>query len=300
MTATTPSLLRRLLGLPPEPPPLTGLNVGTERDTAGVRATDLTLESADRTVPALRLDPTTGAPRRCTVIYCHAHGHRYDIGKTEMLEGRPALLDPPLGLALARAGHRVICADMPGFGARQQEGTESALAKAALWQGRTLLGEMLDDLALCHAAMGSGPVATVGISMGATLAYWYAALTPHVAACAHLCAFADMAPLVGSGAHDRHGIYMTVPGLLTNHDMHDVAALIAPRPQLVCSGAHDPLTPPAALVPALAALRHAYGAGPLSILTESGSGHEETPAMRRAVLDLLARIDPGGVRETKA
>jgi len=299
MTATSPSLLRRLLGLPLDPPTLTGLKVGTARTVTGVCVTSLTLESVDRTIPALRLDPPASTPRRCTVIYCHAHGHRYDIGKTEVLEGRPALLDPPLGLALARAGHRVVCADMPGFGARQQEGTESALAKAALWRGRTLLGDMLNDLALCHAAMDEDVVATVGISMGATLAYWYAALTPVVAACAHLCAFSDMAPLIRSGAHDRHGIYMTVPGLLPDRDMHDVAALIAPRPQLVCSGVRDPLTPPEALVPALTALRRVYGASPLHVITESGTGHEETPAMRRAVLNFLARIDPDGVKEPK-
>jgi hypothetical protein len=91
----------------------------------------------------------------------------------------------------------------------------------------------------------------MGLSMGATHAYWLAALDERVAAVAHLCAFADMAPLIASGAHDLHGIYMSVPGLLAKGDMGDVAALIAPRPQFIAWGGRDPLTPEAAISPAL-------------------------------------------------
>jgi hypothetical protein len=73
--------------------------------------------------------------------------------------------------------------------------------------------------------------------------------------------------------------------------MGDVAALIAPRPQLVCSGALDPLTPPEALEPALARLRAAYGgaAEALEVLSVADAGHQETPVMRQAVLDFLGR-----------
>lgn len=247
-------------------------------------------------VPALLLRPDR--PAGAAVLYAHAHGNRYDIGKREVVDGRPALLEPPLGLALAQAGHVVLCPDMPGFGVRQGEGSEAALAKAALWQGRTLLGDMLRDLAAARAALSTlvegAPVAVVGLSMGATLAYWLAALDPGVAGCAHLCAFAHIAPLVATGAHDLHGPYMTVPGLLRLGDMGDVAGLVAPRPQLVGAGLRDPLTPPPALEPALARLRAAYASAPhrLSEIIEPATGHQETPAMRAAVLALVAGLAP--------
>ena len=131
------------------------------------------------------------------------------------------------------AGWTVFCADMPGFGARQAEGSESALAKAAFWRGKTLAGEMVTDQMLALDALKDiakpCQVATLGISMGGTLAYLVAALREDVSATANLCVFSDMAPLIETAAHDLHGLYMTIPGLLDRHDMSDIAALVAPR-----------------------------------------------------------------------
>ena len=142
-----------------------------------------------------------------------------------------------------------------------------------------------------HPAIDADRIATLGISMGATHAYWLAALEDRVAACAHLCAFTNIGPLIETGAHDLHGIYMTVPGFLDHGDMGDVAALVAPRPQWIGSGGRDPLTPPEALNPALSTLRQAYesqgAADRLTVLVAPEAGHQETPAMRRAVLDFL-------------
>ena len=177
------------------------------------------IETGRGDLPGSLLRPTRPGPHP-GILYCHAHGNRYDIGKAELLEGRPALQDPPLGLALARAGHVVLCIDMPGFGERQSEGTEAALAKAALWQGRSLIGDMLIDQAQALAALramdkvDAARIATVGISMGGTLAYMLTALVPEIRCTAHLCVFAQLAPLIATGAHDLHGIYMVVPSLL--------------------------------------------------------------------------------------
>lgn len=242
-------------------------------------------------IPARLLLPAR--PVGSAILYAHAHGNAYDIGRRELTEGRPALLQPPLGLWLAQQGHVVLCPDLPGFGDRRPEGSEATLAKAALWQGRPLLGWMLDDLARAHTALAALPqvdparIASIGISMGATLAYWYAALHPAIAATAHFCAFADIAPLIATGAHDLHGIYMTVPGLLPDHDMAEVAALVAPRVQIIGAGLCDPLTPPGALNPALQRLRAAYaGSNRLRVVLEPQGGHRESPAMRAALKDL--------------
>jgi pimeloyl-ACP methyl ester carboxylesterase len=131
-----------------------------------------------------------------------------------------------------------------------------------------------------------------GLSMGATLGYWLAAVDDRVAALVQLCCFADIGRLITSGAHDLHGPYLTVPGLVRLASAGTLAGRIAPRPQFIGWGDADPLTPPHATEPALAEAQVAYGAGPLEVWREAGGGHAETPAMRTAWLAFLARHIP--------
>jgi hypothetical protein len=279
-----------LLGWPDGPP------LAAEAARIGSHPlTRLTLRIGEAEVPALYLRPEGPGPFPA-VLYCHAHGNRYDTGADELIIGRPALISP-YGPALAERSIASLAIDLAPFGARQAEGPEAALAKAALWQGRPLMGQMLAELSAVigwlatQTEIDATRIATLGLSMGGTHAYWLAALDPRIAAAAHLCVFADIAPLIATGAHDLHGPYMTVPGLLSEGDMGDVAALVAPRPQLVCLGADDPLTAEAARSPALARLKAAYAhhADRLEVLVEPDSGHRETPAMRAAVLAFLSR-----------
>ena len=247
-------------------------------------------------IPAASVAPVDIRLDAPALLYCHAHGNAYGIGSSEVLRGRPALQDPPLAKDIARAGWTVFCADMPGFGPRQAQGRESALAKAAHWHGETLLGQMVNDqlIALDVLVEVARPslVATLGISMGGTLAYLVAALRDDIAAAAHLCVFADMALLIKNGAHDLHGPYMTIPGLLKKHDMSSIAALIAPRHQFVATGAEDPLTPANAYRRAIKTLTRAYRDHPdrLTVIRDMAAGHQETPKMRKAVLSFLASL----------
>lgn len=232
------------------------------------------------------------------VLYCHAHGNRYAIGASELLEGRPAIIDPPYGEALAANGLVALCIDMPTFGDRAAE-DESSAAKRHLWQGRTLFGQMLADLggalALLRTLPGVDPdcIGVMGLSMGATHAFWLGALQPDVKAIAHLCCFADLATLVETGAHDLHGPYMTVPGLLPRFSTGRIAGLAAPTPQLAMMGRLDPLTPPAAIERAVSEASAAYAAagaaGAFEVHVSDDTGHVETPAMRAATLDFLSR-----------
>ena len=242
----------------------------------------------------MSLAPADSGPDAPALLYCHAHGNAYGIGKSEVLDGRPALQDPPLARVIARAGWTVFCADMPGFGARQAQGRETALAKSAHWHGETLLGQMVNDqllaLDVLIDAVRPSRVATLGISMGGTLAYLIAALRDDIVATAHLCVFADMVPLIKGGAHDLHGPYMTIPGLLREHDMSSIAALVAPRHQFVATGGADPLTPTDAYAPAITRLAGAYRDRPdrLTVIRDMAAGHQETADMREAVLSFLA------------
>lgn len=234
-----------------------------------------------------------GAGPHPALLYVHAHGNRHDIGARELLEGRPALLSP-LGPVLARAGFALLCIDLPCFGSRAAT-AEGAAAKARLWQGGTLAGDMLGDLAAAYDLLAAHPevdaarIGLFGLSMGATLATWLAATDPRPRALAQILAFADLATLVASGAHDLHGPYLTVPGLLRRTSTGRIAGLVAPRPQLVATGALDPLTPEDAWEAAAAELRAAYAGAPgaLRLMRAPGTGHAETPAMRAAVLAFL-------------
>lgn len=252
-----------------------------------------------RPVRGLLTRPARASGRCPAVLYCHAHGNKYAIGASELLVGRPSLIGP-YGPVLAKEGLVTLSVDMPTFGDRAESG-ENALAKAMLWRGATLMGLMLADLlaAFDHLAaradVDATRIATFGLSMGATHAYFLAALEPRVARTAHLCAYADLDSLIETGAHDLHGHYMTVPGLLAATSTGRIAGMVAPRPQLICTGDYDPLTPPDAVETAYRQTRAAYetagAATALTRLSQPETGHQETPQMRHAVLDFL-----GGMR----
>jgi dienelactone hydrolase len=292
----TPAALRDLIRVPDRPrgaPPVLERTVVV---ADGVAVETLRLDLADgRHARAFLTRPDAPDGRRPAVLYCHAHGARYAIGATELLDGRPSLLSP-YGPMLAQRGFVTLCLDMPTFGDSADE-REDPLSKALLWQGRTLMGEMLADLVagFDHLAarddVDAARIAAFGLSMGATHSYFLAAIEPRIARVAHLCCFADLASLIRTGAHDLHGHYMTIPGLLAHTSFGRIAGMVAPRPQLVCTGDRDPLTPPDAVATAFAECRAAYRAAgaeaALLRLTEPETGHVETPAMRAAVLSFL-------------
>lgn len=265
-----------------------------------------TVEHADYAIETLRfrlgdtevrgiLTRPLGAGPHPGILYGHSHGGRYDIGAAELLDGRE-YLQGPLGPVFARAGYVTLSLDMQTFGSRNGV-TESAAAKALLWHGKSLFGQMLSDQAAAltylaaRADVDANRIGAFGMSMGCTLSYWLAAMDPRLKAVAQLCCFADQRTMIELGAHDGHGIYMTVPGLLAETDAGDIAALVAPRPQLVTIGEADKLTPPLAVSRAWAQLEPAYANAPdnLQLVSEPGIGHEETPAMRQAVMAFFAR-----------
>lgn len=228
-----------------------------------------------------------------TVLVIHAHGNRHDIGADEILHGRPALVRP-LGPELATLGIQTLCLDMPCFGTRAGV-SESAAAKAALWQGGSLAGQMIGENVsaldwVCASGLADHTrLAVFGISMGATLGMWLAAIDTRIRAVVQECCFADYAALIDTGAHDLHGLYLTVPNLLSIASNGQIAAMIAPRSQFIGWGVEDPLTPAAAISIALEQVQAGYQncKERLILHPEERMGHSETPAMRMRAVEFM-------------
>jgi dienelactone hydrolase len=273
-----------------------------EVETSASREADCVLETIrfktakGEMVRGLLAKPLVSSGRRPAILHIHAHGNNYSIGALELIQGRPALQEPP-GSAFVRQGYIVLCIDLPCFGERAAE-RESASAKAALWHGMSLAGQMVGELSSALAWLSGRAdvdprrVGCYGISMGATLGYWLAAVDTRISALAQLCCFADFDRLIETGAHDLHGIYLSLPGLLDVASNGRIAGLVAPRPQLICIGDQDPLTPPSAVDIAWKQAADAYrrngAADKLYLHRETGTGHRESREMRSAVLDFFA------------
>jgi len=231
------------------------------------------------------------------ILYSHSHGGRLDIGARGMMEGRYYLLRP-WGPMLPRAGYGPFCLDMPSSGERHQI-SESSAAKAAIWYGKSLIGHMVSDsaAALTYLAgreeVDTSRIGGFGISLGSTLTYWLAALDTRLKAIAHLCCYADYATLVELGAHDHHGIYLLVPGLLNHTSTGEMAGMVAPRPQLICLGEEDELTPPLSIERAVPVTRGMYeaagAADKLEIFLQPGVAHLETQENHDRVMAFFAR-----------
>lgn len=250
-------------------------------------------DAEDETIPALFLHPSDPHKPVPAILYCHAHGNRFDFGMGELMEGRGSL-QGAYGPALQALGIASLCLEMPAFGARQSR-TESERAKKHLWNGTTLFGQMLEELAAGigfladHADVDETRLGVLGFSMGSTHAWWVAALDERVKAAVALCSFADLKCLTQTPAHDGHGIYMTVPGLLRDFSTGQIAGLAAPRALMIGVGLQDWSTPEPCFEKARKELDAAYCDAPeaLHFHIEPDMGHVETPAMRQASLDFL-------------
>ena len=289
--AITRQRLRQLVGLSEEPITLRAAHLEQRGDYL---VEHLTLTIGETEVRGILTRPLEARGRLPAILYGHSHGGAYGIGADELLDGREYLLDP-LGPIFARAGYVTLCMDMPVFGKRATV-SEGYAAKALLWYGKGLFGQMLCDHAAAltylaaRADVDPSRIGAFGISMGCTLSYWLAAMDERIAAVAHLCCFADLRTMIEQGAHDGHGIYLVVPGLLNEADAGAIGALVAPRPQLICIGEADALTPPLAVERAFAEASAAYAQAPerLRLVSEPGVGHRETRRMREAMLAFFA------------
>ncbi len=248
-------------------------------------------------VPAYLVKPKKRTLRMPAVLYNHAHGGEYAIGKAELLAGRSALRSPPYAEELVSRGMMALCIDHWNFGERRGRG-ESELFKEMLWKGRVLWGLMVYDsiraidYLFSRQDVDRRRIGTLGMSMGSTMAWWVGALDPRVKVVVDLCCLTDFQALLDTRGLDVHGVYYYVPGLLRHFTTAGINGLIAPRPHLSLAGNLDPLTPPAGLDRIDRELKHLYaahGEPDAWRLVRSDTGHFETTRMRTEVLSFLEK-----------
>lgn len=288
-------LYQHLGDLPDRSRRVSGVKTGEEERPTYILETLLLDLNGVEAVPAYYVRPREVAGRRPAVLYNHAHGGDYALGKKEFIEGRDILQKPPYAEALAERGYCALCIDAWGFGDRSDR-SESALFKRMLWSGQVLWGMMVFDGLRALDYLGSrtdvdgARIATLGMSMGSTLAWWLAALDERVKVCVDLCCLTDFQALLEADRLDAHGLYYYVPGLLKHFTTAGINALIAPRAHLSLAGRKDPLTPAEGLDRIDRELRRVYeaeGVPEAWQLRRFDSGHQETPAMREAALSFL-------------
>ena len=246
-------------------------------------------------VPAYFVKPKEAAGPRPTILYNHAHGGEYRMGKEELTSGRDALQKPPYAEVLTSMGFNALCIDTWCFGHRWGR-TESAIFKEMLWRGQVLWGMMVYDSIKAVDYLSSRPdvdaskIGTLGLSMGSTMAWWTAALDERIACCIDICCLTDFDALIDVRGLDAHGIYYYVPNLLKEWTTARINVLIAPRPHLALAGEYDILTPPHGLDRINAELKKAYadaGAPDAWKLLRYPCGHVETHAMRQEAVGWL-------------
>jgi hypothetical protein len=249
-------------------------------------------------VPALLLIPEKRQKRAPGWLYIHWHGGTYPTGKDELLTGRRVL--PAYAPVVAEKGIVTLAIDSWCFGERMRDkdgrNGEWDAFKLMLWQGRVLFGMMLFDefravdYLLSRPEVDPNRIGAFGLSMGATKAWWLAALDPRIKLCIDLCCMTDFEELIKIKNLKGHGIYYYVPSLLKHFQTAQINELIVPRAHLSLNGRQDLLTPPAGVERVrdyLLPLYQQYGKAEDCRIELFDCGHEELPAMRHLVLEWL-------------
>jgi hypothetical protein len=136
--------------------------------------------------------------------------------------------------------------------------------------------------------------------MGATKAWWLAALEPRLRLCLDVCCLTDYEELIRTHGLKEHGIYYYVPSLLKHFETTQINELIVPRPRLSVNGRKDALTPPAGVEKVrdhLLPFYRNYGKEEDCRIELFDCAHEELPEMRKLILEwmdknLVGKGDP--------
>ncbi len=251
-------------------------------------------------VPALLLVPDKRQSSAPGLLYIHWHGGMYALGKEQLLVGVD--VQPPYAPVCAEKGLVTLAIDSWCFGERKREADghtgEEDTFKLMLWKGRVLWGMMMFDELRALDYLAHRPevdpqrLGVLGMSMGATKAWWLAALDPRVRLCLDVCCLTDYDELIKTHNLQGHGIYYYVPSLLKHFDTSQINELMVPRPRLSVNGRLDKLTPPAGVERVrdhLLPLYEKYGRREDCRIELFDCEHVELPEMRKLILEWMDR-----------
>ena len=249
-------------------------------------------------VPAILLIPDKRAERAPALLYVHWHGGMYDLGKEQLLVGVDA--QPAYAPVCAEKGLVTLAIDSWCFGERKHHENghtgEEDTFKSMLWNGRVLYGMMIFDEFRALDYLAARPevdparLGALGMSMGATKAWWLAALDPRVRVCMDVCCLTDFEELIKVHNLSGHGIYYYVPSLLKHFATAQINELIVPRPRLSVNGRLDDLTPPNGVERVrdyLLPLYQRYGKAQDCHIELFDCPHWELPTMRKLILEYM-------------
>ncbi|HEV2698781.1 MAG TPA: alpha/beta hydrolase family protein, partial [Terriglobales bacterium] len=274
--------------------------VNTEQHD-GYRLERLVLDlNGEEAVPALLLIPDKRKSPAPGLLYIHWHGGMYELGKEQLLRGVEA--QPAYAQVCVEKGLVTLAIDSWCFGERKHEadghtGEEDAF-KLMLWKGQVLFGMMMLDEFRALDYLASRPevdpkrLGVFGMSMGATKAWWLAALDPRVKICIDVCCLTDFDQLIKMHSLKEHGIYYYVPSLLKHFQTAQINELIVPRPHLSVNGRQDPLTPPTGVEKIrdyLLPLYRLHGNEQDCRIELYDCPHVELPEMRKVILEWMDR-----------
>ena len=285
--------LYRLLGkLPDRHRPITVKLIETRQtDELIIEKLLLDLNGIEQ-VPAYFTRPKAATGKIPVVLFNHSHFGQYDVGKEEFVRGRPEMQQPAYALALAREGYAGLCIDSWCFGERRARGEQDTF-KEMLWHGQVLWGMMVYDNLRALDYLQTRPeidpkrIATMGMSMGSTMAWWLAALDERIKVCVDLCCLTDYQALIAAKGLGLHGMYYYVTDLLNHFTTSSINGLISPRAHLGLAGRFDKLTPVDGLEKIdknLKAIYRQEGAPSAWQLRIYDVGHQETAEMRADIL----------------
>lgn len=260
---------------------------------------------AGATVPGYLLLPKGVSGKAPAILFCHWHGGEYEIGKEELFQARHMPEAP--GPALAKRGFVVLAIDTYCFGERNGRGPDGPAEKGAdgeqsavkfnLWVGRTLWGMILRDDLMALDYLASRPevdadhIGVMGMSMGATRAWWLMALDERIKTGVPICCLTRYQNIIEHGWLSAHSIYYYVPGMLNHFDTEAIISLIAPRPVLFLDGDVDKTSPVDGIHIIEAAVRPVYGLygqeSNFESVVYAGQGHLYTPEMWHKTLAWL-------------
>jgi dienelactone hydrolase len=288
-------LYAQLGELPARSRPISGKKRSEEeRDGYLLETWDLDLNGIEN-VPAYLARPKGASARLPAVLFNHSHGGGYKIGKLEFVDGRSYLQPVPYAKELTGLGYVALAIDHWVFGERSHT-SEPDMFKEMLWKGQVLWGMMVYDSLRAMDFLVQRPdvdparIATLGISMGSTMAWWLAALDERVKVTVDLCCLTDFQTLIAKKNLSAHGVYYFVPGLLKHFTTAQINALIAPRAHLGLAGLQDKLTPVEGLDLIDAELKKVYaeqGHPERWKLLRYDVGHQETPEGRQEIVKFL-------------